>query len=297
LSAPIIDAQLHLNFMGIESCVQEMDRLGIDRVLIDEWWGWGGAGSLARRPSFLTATGAARHVYPMSTSAWLSYPDRFAFVGWVDHLDPDLDQVTKFLSENPFCLALRLVIRPEVGQDFAAEEGAFDGLLLAAARHRMPVFLGTPRTLASRRAEMVPGILQRFPNVTFVIEHCGALPFASAEDPRNMTADALTECAVYAEYENVHVKWSHAPVASQQPYPYPDVLAALRTVVGAFGANRVMWASDATQLAPKVSWDQGLGYIRESLEFTSDEKDWILGRTAEQVLRWSADLATRVPAG
>ena len=31
---------------------------------------------------------------------------------------------------------------------------------------------------------------------------------------------------------------------SQQPYPYEDAAAALRVLVDAFGARRVMWGTD-----------------------------------------------------
>ena len=77
----IIDAQVHLNHLGIEACLGAMDAVGIDGAIIDQY------------P--LTGTrlenGAYRYSYAMSDEAVLRYPARFSYVARIDNRDPDRD--------------------------------------------------------------------------------------------------------------------------------------------------------------------------------------------------------------
>jgi hypothetical protein len=75
---------------------------------------------------------------------------------------------------------------------------------------------------------------------------------------------------------------------------YEDVVIHLRTLVDAFGMRRVMWGSDCKQSWTKHSWADALFCVRESADFTVEEKQWVLGETARTVLRWPR---TQAPDG
>jgi len=47
-----------------------------------------------------------------------------------------------------------------------------------------------------------------------------------------------------AQHSQVHVKSSAFFRVSKEQYPYADAAAALRVLVDAFGARRVMWGTD-----------------------------------------------------
>jgi len=83
--------------------------------------------------------------------------------------------------------------------------------------------------------------VQRFPDVQFVIDHCGA---AFDAPPGHASID---DAVAMASYANVAYKWAHAPsFLSTEPYPFPDLEPKLRRAIDAFGPVRVMWASDYT---------------------------------------------------
>ena len=41
---------------------------------------------------------------------------------------------------------------------------------------------------------------------------------------------------------------------SKEPYPFADVWVPIRSVLDAFGAERVMWASDISRFAGRIGW-------------------------------------------
>ena len=55
-----------------------------------------------------------------------------------------------------------------------------------------------------------------------------------------------------------------------------------------------MWASDYTQARTETgtSWANTLYYIRDADELSETEKEWVLGRTVRQILRWPTPTPT-----
>src|SRR6202012_475884 len=116
---------------------------------------------------------------------------------------------------------------------------------------------------------------QRFPDVQFVIDHCGA---AFDAPPGGASID---DAVAMATYPNVAYKWAHAAsFLSTAAYPFPDLEPKLRRAVDAFGPQRVMWASDYTVSRRRANWSEALFSIRHSPSLTEDEKAAMLGRTA-----------------
>jgi hypothetical protein len=70
--------------------------------------------------------------------------------------------------------------------------------------------------------------------------------------------------------------------------------AFLRRVIGSFGVERVMWASDYTQVRAETNqaWAHALYYLLDSDMLSDLEKSWILGRSVRQALRWPRPLGS-----
>ena len=299
----VIDAQVHLNQLlphwrtagldeAVEAGVQAMDAVGIDRVLIGEVHG---LDENYRLIGELLPNGAIRTSRPFSERAVEMYPDRFAYYALVDPLDPDLDSVTRQIAARPGAGGLRIIPLLETGEVARLERGEYDSLFAAAERYNMPVFAWVP----SRAAMLVP-YAERFSNLQLIVDHTGvgAAPLRSGRELPATTASSLTEALAdrieefarvceMARYPNIWLKWSHAPMLlTEADYPYADLLPLLRQAIDAFGAERIMWASDYTiaRVENGNSWAQCLYYLVDSGVLSRTEKEWILGGSVRRLL-------------
>ena len=261
----IIDAQVHLNHLGFAGCVAAMDAVGIDAAIIDQF-----PTSAAR-----LGNGALRYDYASAEDAVRRLPHRFAYVARLDPADPELERLMAEVRTHPGCLGIRVDQPPRAV--FSA--GGYRDFFMLAERHRLPIWIVLP----GRLDELLP-YAQAFPNLPFVVDHAGMPEVWDRSDPdRFAPLDALLALAACS---GVAVKWGHMTKLSAGAFPYDDVLAHLRRVVDAFGAERVMWESDWTQCMGGVSLAEMLFSIRLSTAFSEEEKTWLLGRSARTVMRW-----------
>ncbi len=101
--------------------------------------------------------------------------------------------------------------------------------------------------------------------------------------------DHIAHIASLAHHPNLYVKWCHAPShLSAEPYPFTDLAPLFRTLVDAYGAQRIIWASDFTVSKVHHSWAQGMHFVLDSPLLSAEEKEWIVGKTARTILRLPA---------
>jgi predicted TIM-barrel fold metal-dependent hydrolase len=301
----IIDAQVHLNQLGpdwqtasidsvIATGIQVMDAVGIDRVLIGEAHGFD---SKFRPLGQELPNGAIRSAFPFSERAVDLHPGRFTYHVVIDFTDPELDRLTAEVQTRPGANSMRIVPVPQTGAVDSLEHGEFSALFAAAERYQVPVFAWVPG-----RAHLLLPYIQRFPNLQFIVDHCGVgvAPLRVGELPVTMEtsltrsrddrlAELMRVCEM-AQYPNVALKWCHAPgLLSEEDYPYRDVMPLLRQAIDAFGVERIMWASDYTIARDQNanSWPQCLYYLLDSDQLSKTEKEWILGGSARKVLNWN----------
>jgi L-fuconolactonase len=269
----IVDAQVHANMLGTEVTLAIMDALGVQGVLFDECQRTDGDG--AAQPGYRLADGTFRPIGPNAESAALRHPERFAFLMRVDPRDPGIEGWIETLATAPGFKALRTIVLTQADAAVFGDGGS-DRLLKAARAHSLPLFVTCPG-----RMLLLEVCAKRFPDVQFVIDHCGA----AFDAPRGKATidDAIT----MARYPNVAYKWAHAQaLLSTTTYPFPDLEPKLRRVVDAYGPERVMWASDYTMIRRHASWGEALFSIRDCPSLSEHEKTWLLGRTARRVLNW-----------
>jgi predicted TIM-barrel fold metal-dependent hydrolase len=261
----VIDAQVHLNHLGIDACIAAMDAVGIDGAIIDQF-----PPSGTRLPG-----GAVRYRYDISQEAVRRFPARFAYVARIDPADPDRERIIAEVRGHPGRLGIR------VDQPSAAElgGGGYTAFFRAAMQREVPIWIVLP----GRMAELRPQV-EAFPDLQFIVDHAGmpeTWPRTGAD--RFAPLEGLIELA---GYRNVAVKWGHMSKMSARPFPYDDILTQLRRVVDAFGPDRVMWESDWTQCRGHETLAEMLFSIRVADAFSDADKEWLLGRSALTLMRW-----------
>jgi predicted TIM-barrel fold metal-dependent hydrolase len=287
----IVDGQLHVGRGEIESTLKAMDALGVRSVVIDELWGGklGEGDPTHLQPGFRLPNGAWRTLSPTAEQASLQYPDRFSYLVRVDRRDPDLAALMRVLGSTPHARAVRVQPTWTMAEAGAFAEGAYDELFALAGENGLPVFLFMPGF-----AELLPRYLAKFPQVTFIVDHCG-MPFQQIPFDRPEPERARVETPAYfdevlklADFPNAALKWAHAQARFDvHDYPFERLRPYLRRAISAFGAERIMWASD-NSVIPEHSWTDLLHAVRDAPDLTAEEKRWLLGASARRLLSWPA---------
>ena len=296
----IVDSQVHVNRflpgwqtaepdLVLQAAVASMDAVGVDTVLIAEHWGPDAASH-----STVLADGVMRPDLLFSQRAVQMFPDRFGYLVSLDIRDPGLERLIAEVREKPGSLCLRVIPWPQTGDLDRFKSGGFDPLFAAAQQYDVPVFVGMPG-----QAPLLEPYLRKFPNLWLILDHCGVGVTAmrgSQLSPQLLSwvtptlegrLRELDFIIGLARYPNLAIKWSNAPTRlSDEPFPHRDAVGHLRRVIDAFGVERVMWASDYTESRPAHTWAQTLGYLLYSDQLSDAEKEWVLGKTARQILNW-----------
>jgi len=295
----IVDSQVHLGPGRASEMVAALDALGIRSVLIDEWW-MGTPG----HPYYGVGEGgkAIRTTSPTAELACWNWPGRFSYLVRVDRRDPDLHTVVKLARDNPHVRALRIspgMSRAEIAAFGAGED---DPVFAAAADFGFPIFVQI-----AGNCHLLKRYVEKYPSVKIIICHTGmppgpklapiigqmeGLPDSAAywekvaAEPRDQAFDKVLRAA---DHPNVALKWAHAPTMFGAPgYPNAGTRPYLRKALSAFGAERIMWASDISANQTGESWAELIFAIAENPELSANEREWILGRTARKWLDWAA---------
>jgi L-fuconolactonase len=239
-----------------------------------------------------------------AAAAWAAeaLPDRFAFVPPITPNEPDIDAAVLAAKRrhDKGLLALRAIIGwPLDGSEVRRfEAGDWDPVFAACERHQVPVFLFISGWLAQ-----VASVVARFPRLTLIVDHLG-LRQAPLDEPEDPPFKSLSQLLELAKFPTVNVKLCGLPSLSREHYPYQDVAPRLRAIVDAFGADRLMWASDATRFSGRISigrfqnprtlgpypgkhtFAESLHFVRDSEVLTLPEKESILGGTVRRVFGW-----------
>lgn len=285
----IVDVQLHLGPDPVEPTLEAMNSLGVRSVLIEEYWidepGRGPGADI--RPGFRLPNGAWRSTYPVAQRASILYPDRFAYFVRLDRRDPDLENVMRRIADEPGARGFRLLATWSLEEAEALASGGYDALFDIAQDIGLPVCVFVPGFV-----EHLPRYLRKFPLLQFVLDHIGMgmrhhPPGRSDEDERRTQApEYFDEVLKLAEHPNLAMKLSHAPMLLRAgQFPFEPVRPYLRRAIEAFGADRLMWASDKTVMRT-YTWADLLNYLKFDPELSREEKEWILGGTARKVFDW-----------
>jgi predicted TIM-barrel fold metal-dependent hydrolase len=125
--------------------------------------------------------------------------------------------------------------------------------------------------LAPHQVGQVADMAERFPGVNVVIDHIAMIDIRAAD------RDGFGPLLEMARLPNVYVRTSlHNPSKTKQQ-PYRDVWPFLRRLYDRFGPQRLVWANFFEYLI-----------MKELIPFfAAEDKQWILGRTAQRIYKLS----------
>jgi predicted TIM-barrel fold metal-dependent hydrolase len=250
---------------------------------------------------YMRAVGVDVAILQPSEFAWgahavAQYPTKFGLVGMIgatgfgglDPRAPDIDAALARMCATPGICGLRVVVT-DAGLDVM--EPAF----AAAREHRLPLFLTATFDLAH-----VAVVAERCPDNTVIVDQIGLSQPPGERDDQPFAA--LPRVLELARHPNVAVKLTGAPTLSLQGFPYSDLWPHLRRLVDSFGPQRIMWGSDLSRIIGQVgfksmfpreridrynayhSYAEAIMFIRETDTLTQEEKRWLLGETARELL-------------
>ncbi|MDG2003499.1 MAG: amidohydrolase family protein, partial [Novosphingobium sp.] len=272
----IVDAQIHMGPGGIDPILKAMDALGIAGVLVDEYW----LTDFANRPHHLLPGGAQRPVGPTAELAAQLHPERFSWLLRVNRLDPDHGSVVTHVRDAPGGRALRIDPGLSPYELWQFGEGGYDHILKSASEAGLPLFVFAPDS-----PDAFVRAARNFPELSIVVDHCGLYSnsmrtgFAEREplDAKQQLA-LFEQVLVLSEFSNVALKWGHASAMFDQPaWPGEGLWPILHHVISAFGANRVMWASDFSVNQRGESWADLLYGVKADPGLGEDGRAAVLG--------------------
>lgn len=134
---------------------------------------------------------------------------------------------------------------------------------------------------------LIDKMCEWYPETSVVIDHFARLGMAGAAKP-----DEVKGLLNLARHAKTHVKASAFYALGAKKAPYTDMGPLIRQIRDAFGAQRVMWASDCPfQVDTNHNYHNSIALIRDRLDFLSEQdKAWMLRGTAERVFFASASV-------
>ncbi len=204
------------------------------------------------------------------------HPGTFSGVAIVDDKAADVEQRMLELARQGV-RGFRLVppADPVAARAWFASPG-IETMYRVGAQHRLNMcLLINPEALGEAAA-----MCRRFPKTPVVIDHFARLGMAGAIEPAGLKA--LLDLAAFPE---VTVKTSATYALGAKKAPYTDLLPMLRACRDAFGAKRLMWASDCPfQVEKGHNYKDSIDLVHERADFlTERERQWLLRDTAQRV--------------
>jgi L-fuconolactonase len=243
---------------GKDELLREMDAAGVHRVIIvpPSWEG-------DRNDLALAAAQA--------------HPDRFAVMGRLDTEVPEARGAIATWRSQKGMLGLRFTFHTPLLAPLLTE-GRMDWVWREAETAGVPVMVYLHHDLL----HFIDCVAERYPRLKIVIDHL-ALPYLKKDDEAFAEFGKLLPLA---KRPNVAVKASTLPSHTSDVYPYRRTHPYLRRVYDAYGPKRVFWATDFT--AMPCTYRQAITMFTEEIPwFTSEDKQWIMGRGVCEWLGWT----------
>lgn len=243
--------------LGKDELLREMDRAGVDRVVLvpPSWEG--------DRNDVALEAAAVR-------------PQRFAVMGRLDPTDPRSRGRIASWRKQPGMLGLRFTFHTPALMPLLTE-GHMDWVWAEAERAGVPIYVLVRHPLV----HLIDAVAQRHPDLRLVMDH---LSMPADKKGHEAFADFDKVLAI-AKRPNVAAKATGMPRYSDEPYPHPSLHAYIRKAYDAFGPQRLFWGTDITRTP--ITYRQHVTLYTEEMPWlTGEDKEWIMGRGACEWLGW-----------
>lgn len=252
--------------LGADELLREMDAAGVHRtVLVPP--------SLDADRNDLVLEAARLH------------PDRFAVMGRLDAAAPGARSLIATWCRQPGMLGLRYSLnRPQWIP--ALTEGRIDWLWEEAEKAGVPIMM----LITHAMVPLIDRIAERHPGLKLVMDH---LALNGDQQDEEAFRD-LDKLLALAKRGNVAVKASALPCYTNDAYPYRRLHPYIRRVYDTFGPRRMFWGTDLSRLP--CTYRQGITMFTEEIPwFTTEDKEWIMGRGLCEWLGWKLPRGSNEP--
>lgn len=202
------------------------------------------------------------------------HPGTFSGIGIVDETQSDVRATMKTLATQGV-RGFRLYTSREKAEAWSQSEGMKKMWSYAAEAGLSMCLLANADALPA-----VQRMCAAYPRTPVVIDHCARIGVSGTIPP----ADLDNLCRL-AGFKHTHVKTSAFYALGAKQAPHTELAPMIRRLRDAYGASRLMWASDCPYQVQGVhTYAASIALIRDRLDFlTAEERDWILRKTAEKV--------------
>ncbi len=206
------------------------------------------------------------------TDAAGEHPGVFRVVGMVDDLKPHVDRAMLGLAKKEVS-GFRITARRK--EKWLAGPG-MELMWTCAAQTGQSICCLIDAQYLDSLGEMCT----RHPGTSVVIDHFARI----GVDGVIREAD-LAKLAGLAKHKNVTVKLSAFYALGKKKPPYDYLTPMIRRLLDAYGAERLMWASDAPyQMQNGNSYPASVQFMRDGLDFLSKgDRTHLMSGTAERV--------------
>lgn len=222
-----------------------------------------------------------------------SNPGKFAGVGVFDHSKPDtVDSLKKRLAITDL-QGLRFFGFEAVPDSDVTKLGCYRVLEFMAEAGLVVWFYGDLVQLAALKK-----VMTLLPKLKVVLNHCGFLPDMHAEmridkhrrphfDVQLPPKDFSVVEQMAGQFSNLYVHFSGQYAFTHNEYPYADFVEIAQRLLAAFGAQRMLMASDWPWIEFEPGYAQALQLVDILLpSLTPTERDAIRGATALSLFRF-----------
>ena len=277
---PIIDSQVHAyaantperpwnttpnwpDSVNGEEMVAAMDSVGVDGAI------------------FVNAFSMYQYDSSFAEEVQRAHPGKFGLVKPVDPSDPAVVDVIADWKKTPGTVGLR--VRLTHGLERAADDPGLDVILHEAVRHNFPINL-----LSWGKLDVGAALIDRHPNVQFVLDHLGLLQPHDPPAPPEPWAD-LPKVLDLAKRPNAVIKVSGACTLSREPFPFPDIWDPLARVFDAWGMDRCLWGTDWTRAHAVVNYEQAVEPFRLTDRLSDSDRAMLMGGACAKIYGWAPE--------
>jgi predicted TIM-barrel fold metal-dependent hydrolase len=204
------------------------------------------------------------------------FPGVFGAVGVVDWTAPRPDEDMAKLARDGV-RGFR-VYPKDASVEKWIETPSFERMFRFAADHDLIIC----PLIDARALPSLSRMCAKHPKTRVVIDHLCRIGVDG--EIREADVDALCKMAKHRE---VRVKVSAFYALGKKKPPHDDLEPMIRRVHGAFGAKRLMWASDCPFAVVDEKYRDSLALVRDRCPWLKDdEREWLLRKTAEGLFFW-----------
>jgi predicted TIM-barrel fold metal-dependent hydrolase len=215
------------------------------------------------------------------------YPDRF--IGTIQ-VDPTLgnavDLIKKY-SDNKKHNILKFEMSDGWGwngvhKGLYLTDECFKPIWAIASERGLPVIIdpGRPNN-AGYQVEAIDAITSAYPQITFILEHLGAMNRENLH-----LKDRWTQMVSMGKKKNVYLGIAAVASGLREDFPCKDALGLIKEGIELAGSDKLLWGSDIPGTFKQYTYQQMIDIIVKYADFLSEqEKDMIMRGTALKIFK------------